>query len=128
MSAYQCPSARSTRCTVLGLPSICRCSLILRKWPSFLGTTRCFLSSCRYQSLPYCLSWMGCHLFGFLKRGQPIPGMLFCLAARNSLRDLERRSASICTVLAGTCSPCPLNAASSSYLLGNVPSCSYCAL
>src|SRR5216684_4423492 len=71
---------------------------------------------------------MECQRLGCLKRGNPIPGMLLALAARNRLRDLERRSASICTVVAGTCSPCPLNAVSSSYLLGNVPSCSYCAL
>src|SRR2546421_12535223 len=71
---------------------------------------------------------MECHLFGFLKRGKPTPGMLFCLAARRRLSDLERRSASICTVVAGTCSPCPLNATSRSYLLGKVPFSSNCAL
>src|SRR5438105_15743358 len=55
-------------------------------------------------------------------------GRPFFFAARKRLRLLERRSASICTLVAGTCSPCPLNAASSSYLLGNVCVCSYCAL
>ena len=44
--------------------------------------------------------------------------MLF--GSEKRLSDLESRSASICTVVAGTCSPCPLKAASSSYLLGNV--------
>src|SRR5712692_11212044 len=71
---------------------------------------------------------MECQRFGFLKRGKPMPGISCFFAARKRLRALERRSASICTVVAGTWSPCPLKASSRSYLLGNVPSCSYCAL
>src|SRR5437588_3124154 len=71
---------------------------------------------------------MECQRLGVLKRGKPTSGRPTSLTARERLRALESRSASICTVVAGTCSPCPLKAASSSYLLGNVPSCSYCAL
>ena len=70
--AYQCPSARKTRCTVLGVPSIGRCSLILRKCPIFLGMMRCFWSSCKYTSLTYCLSWMECQRFGFACGDAPI--------------------------------------------------------
>ena len=78
-------------------------------------------------SVTYCLSWMECQRFGFLKRGKPTSGMPNSRAARKRLSDLERRSASICTVVAGTYSPPrPLNCAVKSYLLGNVPSCSYC--
>src|SRR5204862_4669334 len=104
IKAYQCPSARKTRWTALGVPSMGRCSLILRKCPNFLGTMRCFLSSCRYTSLPYCLSWIECHWLPFLKRGKPT-FRANSLLARKRLRDLESRSASICTVVAETCSP-----------------------
>src|SRR5450759_2117792 len=93
--AYQCPSARKTRCTVLGVPSIGRCILSLRDLPIFLGIMRCFVSSCTYTSLPYCLNWIECHRLGCLKRGKPIPGIVCCLATRKRLRDFESRSATI---------------------------------
>src|SRR5258708_10836100 len=124
---YQCPSARKTRWTVLGVPSSGRCRLILRTCPSFLGTMRCFLSSCKEQSLPYCLSWRECHWLPCLKRGKPT-FIASSLRARKRLRDLVRRSASICTVQAGTCSPPrPAKNFVKSYLLGKVPFSSYCA-
>jgi len=47
MSAYQCPSARKTRCAVVGAPKSGRCSLILSALPSLAGTCRCFPSSSR---------------------------------------------------------------------------------
>src|SRR5437667_9760947 len=130
MSAYQCPSARCTRCTVLGVPSIGRCILILRDLPILAGTCRCLLSASSHTSrlVPYCRSWRECQRFGFLKRGKPTSAIPSFLAARKRLRDLESRSANICTVVAGTCSPCPLKALSRSYLEGNVCCSAYCVL
>src|SRR6266568_9261529 len=69
----------------------------------------------------------GVPAIGLLETWEPTLGMPNSFAARYRLRDFVSLSASICTVVAGTCSPPRLlNRAVRSYFVGNVPSCSYC--
>src|SRR5579884_3257276 len=115
----------------LGGPSMGRCSLILSAFPIFAGTCKCLLSASSQTSrlVPYWRSWIECQRLGGLKRGNPTSARPNSFAARNRLSALESRSASICTVVAGTDSPPrPLKAAVKSYFEGKVPFCSYCTL
>src|SRR6266849_360702 len=96
-------------------------------WVSFFRAFLPFSKAHKICQPTSCLSWILCQRLGFLKRGNPTPGILFSFAARKRLRALESRSESICTQEAGTASPpLPLKATFKLYLEGKVPSCSYC--